>query len=113
VPAIEAVEFQVTPLEVHGHVLRSEDFQMILRLGADGNVALNEGGTQDFADLVAYAARLTELIGAQLGAERFMAMECSFKAGRCFVVLEKNGDVLALRPRPDADVASLRSLLGL
>ena len=110
---METVEFQVTPLEVNGHVLRSEDFSLILRLGADGSPVLNEGGTQDFADMVAYATRLTELIGAQLGAERFMAMECAFKTGRWFLVLEAPGGVVALRPKPETDVTALRSLLGL
>jgi hypothetical protein len=110
---VETVEFQVTPLEVNGHVLRGEDFSVSLRLGTDGSLELNEGGTQDFADMVAYATRLTQLIGAQLGAERFMAMECVFKTGRCFFVLEASGDVVALRPKPEADVAALRNLLGL
>ncbi len=110
---METVEFQITPLEVNGHLLRSEDFSVVLRLGADGTVALNEGGSQDFADMVAYATRLTELIGAQLGAERFMAMECVFKAGRCFLILEASGNVVALRPRPEADVTALRQSLGL
>lgn len=112
-PVVEAVEFQATPLEVAGHVLRSEDFAVALRLKADGTLALNQGGTQDFADIVAYSTRLTELIGTQLGAERFMAMECTFKSGRCFIVLEQNGDVVALRPQPTANSAALRGLLGL
>lgn len=110
---METVEFQVAPLEVNGHVLKSEDFSVILRLRPDGSTGVNEGASQDFTDMVAYATRLTELIGAQLGAERFMAMECTFKTGRCFLVLEAGGDVVALRPRPEADVASLRQLLGL
>jgi Domain of unknown function (DUF4388) len=112
-PAIEAVEFQATPLELAGHVLRSEDFQVVLRLGADGSLAVNQGSSQDFADIVAYACRLTELIGNQLGADRFVAMECTFKSGRCFIALEQNGDVVALRPAPAADCAALRGILGL
>jgi hypothetical protein len=56
---------------------------------------------------------LTELIGTQLGAERFVAMECTFKSGRCFIILETNGDVVALRPNATSDVGALRNLLGL
>ena len=47
-----------------------------------------------------------------LGVERFIAMECSFKSGRCFMVLEEDGQVIALGPRPSVDVATLRELLG-
>jgi hypothetical protein len=109
----ESVEFQATPLEVAGHVFRSEDFQVIVRLGADGTLALNRGGTQDFADMVAYACRLSELIGTQLGAEDFVAMECALKTGRCFVIVEPNGDVVALRPHPTSDCGAIRNLLGI
>jgi hypothetical protein len=111
-PASESLELQATPLEVAGHVLRGEDFEMILRLDASGAVLLNRGGAQDFADIVAYACRLAELIGTRLGAERLMGMECSFKSGRCFVVVEPDGNVVALRPHPHADSAALRGLLG-
>ncbi len=112
-PATEAAEFQATPLEVRGQVLRGEDFEVVLRLYPDGAISVHRGGSQDFADIVAYACRLTELIGTQLGVEGFMAMECSFKSGRCFVVLETNGDVVALRPRASSDLTGLRNLLGL
>jgi hypothetical protein len=109
----ETVEFQATPIEIAGHVLRSEDFEVVLRLDADGSLAVNRGGSQDFADIVAYACRLAEIIGTRVGIERFMAMECTFKGGRCFLVLEANGDVVALRPNATSEVSALRSLLGL
>ncbi len=112
-PIAETVEFHATPIEVAGHVLRGEDLQLVLRMSVDGDILLNQGGSQDFADIVAYACRLTELLGAHLGAERFQAMECSFKSGRCFIVLEQNGEVVAIRPRPNADAGAIRSLLGL
>jgi hypothetical protein len=109
----ETMELHATPIEIGGHVFRSEDFEVILRLGVGGAIVLNHGSDQDFADIVAYACRLTELIGSPLGIERFVAMECVFKNGRCFIVLEPNGDVVALRPRPSADSASIRELFGI
>ncbi|MDP9036964.1 MAG: DUF4388 domain-containing protein [Myxococcota bacterium] len=112
-PLGERMEFDVTPIEVAGHALRSEDFQLVLRLNADGAVALNQGASQDFADIVAYAGRLGDLIGGCLGAESFVAMECAFRSGRCFIVREHGGDVVALRPRDGADSTSIASLLGL
>jgi hypothetical protein len=112
-PQVEALEIQSTPVEVLGRGLRAEDFAMALRLEPDGSVSLNRGGRQEFADVVAYACRLSEVLGSQLGAERFVAMECNFKSGRCFVVLESSGAVVALRPEPAADCTGIRSLLGL
>jgi hypothetical protein len=109
----EIMELHATPIEIGGHVFRSEDFEVILRLGAGGAIVLNQGSSQDYADIVAYACRLTELIGNPLGIERFVAMECVFKNGRCFIVQEPGGDVVALRPRPTADSASIRELFGI
>lgn len=109
----ESVEIRSTPVEVLGHVLRVEDFQMVLRLDPEGALEVNHEGSQEFADVAAYACRLTEILGTHLGAERFVAMECTFKSGRCFLVLEPSGAVVALRPHPTADGAAIRGLLGL
>jgi hypothetical protein len=61
---------------------------------------------------VAYACRLSELIGMLLGVERFSAMECLFKTGRCFIVLKDDGEVVALRPQATTDLKAVRELLG-
>ncbi len=111
-PNMDSVEFEVTPIEVAGHTLRSEDFQLLLRLNATGAIVANHGATEDFADIVAYASRLSELVGMLLGVERFVAMECSFKSSRCFIVLEENGEVVALGPKPSIDLKSIREVLG-
>ena len=112
-PAVENIELDATPIEVAGHVLRMEDFALVLRLKRDGAIALNHRSTQDFADIVAYACQLAELIGQQLGIERFVALECTFKSGRCFIVVESGGEVVALRPHESTDVGSLRDLFGI
>lgn len=113
-PAVtETLEIDAMPIEVGGHSLRSEEFQFALRLDAAGSISFNHGASQDFADIAAYSCRLAELIGAHLGVERFMAVECTFKSGRCFIVLERNGDVIALKPKASADAAAIRELLGL
>jgi hypothetical protein len=113
VPIGESIEFEVTPLQVAGHTLRSEDFQLSFRMNGDGSVIDSHGSTQAFADTVAYVLQLSQLVGDQLGLERFSAMECTFKTGRCFVVLEGNGEVVALEPEVSADLGSLRELMGL
>jgi hypothetical protein len=110
---MEWVEVDVTPIEVAGHMLRSEDFEVVVRLSPRGTVVERKGGTEEFADIIAYACRLTEILGQLLGVERFAAMECSFKNGRCFVILEESGEVVALKPTAQADVHSMRELFGL
>ncbi|MGO9837559.1 MAG: DUF4388 domain-containing protein [Polyangiaceae bacterium] len=112
-PLGESIEFDVTPLLVAGHTLRSEDFQLFFRMNREGAVVDSHGSTQALADIVAYALQLSKLVGDQLGLERFAAMECTFKSGRCFVVLEPEGEVVALEPHASADSGSLRELLGL
>ncbi len=111
-PLGENIEFDATPIEVGGHVLRSEDFEFMLRLDEGGAITLNQGASQDFTDIVAYACRLAELVGTSLGAEHFLAMECTFKSGRCFILREPGGEVVALRPHPTADANAIASLFG-
>lgn len=109
----EPLEDDSMAIDVAGHTLRGDDFQLALRLDAAGSVTFNHGASQDFVDVAAYACRLAELIGAHLGVDRFLAVECTFKSGRCFLVLEPNGDVVALKPKASVDAAAIRELLGL
>jgi Domain of unknown function (DUF4388) len=110
--AVESIELEATPLEIGGHTLRAEDFDVIVRLSPIGAVIFNRGSTDEFADILAYACRLTELIGQMLAMDRFVAMECSFKRSRCFVVLGDTGEVVAVKPRATTDLNALRELLG-
>ena len=103
----------MTPIQVAGHTLRAEDVQVYLRMNADGAMVANHGSTQSFADSAAYAVMLGQLLGDQLGVDGFVSMECTFKAGPCFVVLEASGEVVVLEPRTPADAASLREMLKL
>jgi hypothetical protein len=109
----DSIALEATPIEVGDHVFRSEDFEVVVRLRPGGAIVHNLGATQDFADVVAYACRLAELIGSQLGIERFVAMECAFKGSQLFVVHERTGDVVALKPRRSADLGSIREVFGI
>jgi Domain of unknown function (DUF4388) len=112
-PMAESIELVVTPLQVDGHTLRSEDLQYFLRMSRDGTVVESRGSTSELADITAYAVRLSQLVGEQLGLDRFAAMECAFKHGRCFIVLQRDGDVVAFEPHASTDSSSLREMLGL
>ena len=99
------------------------DFSVMIRVGANGAIIKNKGGTEELAGVVAYAGRLVELVGDLLGLDKFVAMECAFKdvpgqaepgvSGRCLLFTEANGDSVALRPRPESNIQPLRESLGL
>jgi hypothetical protein len=89
------------------------DYTVMMRLAANGAVISNRGGGEDFAETVAYAERLVQLVGELLGLEPFAALECSFVTGKCLLFKEGDGETVALRPRPDANLQPLRERLGL
>ena len=69
--------------------------------------------TRSFAQTIAYVHRLAQLAGELLGLEPFGALEATFSEGRCIMFTGGDGDVVALRPRPDATLGALRERLGL
>jgi hypothetical protein len=89
------------------------DFSVVMRLGPTGAVLSNRGGNEELADTVAYSHRLLQLTGELLGFENFSAIECSFVEGRCIVFAEGEEELVALRPRPEANLQALRERLGL
>lgn len=89
------------------------DFSVVLRLGPNGALISNRGGDEDMAQGIAYVHRLVQLAGELLGLEPFSALECTFREGRCIVFSEGEGEVVALRPRPEAALGALRERLGL
>jgi hypothetical protein len=98
------------------------DFSVMIRVGPNGTIVKNKGGTEELAGVVAYTQRLIELVGDLLGLDRFVAMECTFKenpgqtpggATRCLLFSEANGDTVALRPRTESNIQALRESLGL
>ncbi|HEY6559695.1 MAG TPA: DUF4388 domain-containing protein [Polyangiaceae bacterium] len=87
--------------------------ELAVRLDARGNVLNSRGETADFADLVAYAARLAQLIGSDLGMDRLVAAECTCERSRYLIHVEDSGQVLALKAGKTADLASFRARFGL
>jgi hypothetical protein len=89
------------------------DFAAMMRLGPNGAVISNRGGSEDLAETVAYVQRLLQLTGELLGVGEFSAAECGFVEGRCIIFADAAGETVALRPRTDANLAALREKLGL
>jgi hypothetical protein len=93
--------------------LQADDYLVAVRLGEGGEVLASRGPVDEFANTVAYAARLIDIIGDLMGLEGFRGLECTFREGRCFILREENGNVLALKPTADADVSVVRERIGL
>ncbi|HTA21780.1 MAG TPA: DUF4388 domain-containing protein [Polyangia bacterium] len=89
------------------------DFPVMVRLSSNGAVLRNKGGTEELAEATAYAHRLVQLTGELLGLEEFVSLECTFANERFIVFTEGDGDIVALRPRPDLNLQALRERLGL
>jgi hypothetical protein len=89
------------------------DFAVVMRLGPNGAILSNRGGNEELAETVAYSHRLLQLAGELLGFEKFSAVECSFTEGRCIVFADSDGEIVALRPRPEVNLQALRERLGL
>jgi hypothetical protein len=89
------------------------EFPVVLRIARSGAVLKNKGADEELAGVVAYAHRLVQLAGELLGLEELAAIECQFTEGRCLIFSEDNGDLVALRPRADANLQVIRERLGL
>lgn len=89
------------------------DFPVMMRLSSSGAVLRNKGGSEELAEATAYAHRLVQLTGELLGLEEFVSLECAFANERFIVFTEGDGDIVALRPRPDLNLQALRERIGL
>ena len=82
-----------------------------MRVGADGTIL--ESVDCELADAVAYAGRLSELIGELLGLDGFRALECASKEERVMIYADDSGGLVGGRVPIDADMGALRNRLGL
>lgn len=100
------------PLVVCGRTLRVDDYRFAIALTNNGESLWQRGTTDVVADASAYAIRLIELVGEELGLEGFRAMECKLGESTLFFVVEPNGNTVVLAPQPEADLSALREWLG-
>lgn len=109
------------------------DFTVVMRLGPNGAIVSNRGGSEELAETVAYVQRLLQLTGEMLGLGEFSAMECTFSQadagagsgplgrgdarpraqGRWLIFADSADETVALRPRSDGNLQPLRERLGL
>jgi hypothetical protein len=90
-----------------------DDFEVAVRLAPNGDVLDSRGTVENFADMAAYAARIAEILGDLLGLEGFRGLEAASRKGRCLILMEQEGTVLAVKPSPRADVSLIKERIGL
>jgi hypothetical protein len=70
-------------------------------------------GADELAERAAYAIQLASAMGELLGCDSLVAFETASPRTTMLALLEPDGSVVALEPRPDADIASLKERFGL
>jgi hypothetical protein len=93
--------------------LKKDEPRLALRLNAQGSLVSSHGASEDFAEMVAYACRLVEVIGDLLGMDGFQALEYASNDGRCFIYREPTGDTVVLKTADPHTIGQLRERLGL
>ncbi len=83
-----------------------------VRLDADGNVLSHVGAVGEFADISAYAVRLSALIGEALGLEGFQGIECVSEE-KSFLAFWDDDTIVALEAKAGADIDQYRKRAGL
>ncbi len=78
-----------------------------VRVRADGTV-LAGAAPPEMTDLVSYAGRVADVIGELMGTGAFAVLELARSDGPYVVTRARNGDLLAVRGEPGADVTALR-----
>jgi hypothetical protein len=73
----------------------------------------SRGAASEFAEVIAYATRLAQLIGADLGMDKLIGAECAGERSRYLLHVEDSGHVLAVKANKDADLGSVRTRFGL
>jgi hypothetical protein len=91
----------------------ADDFEIAVRLAPNGDVLASRGSAEDFANMVAYASRVAEILGNLLGLEGFRGLDCSTRRGRCLVLMEAEGTVLAVKPSAKTDVSLIKDRIGI
>jgi hypothetical protein len=93
--------------------LKKDEPRLALRINAQGAVVSSHGAGEDFAEMVAFACRLVEVIGDLLGMDGFQALEYAMGDGRCFIYREADGDIVAIKSSDPHTMGQIRDRLGL
>ncbi|GEM_PF-4260681 len=78
-----------------------------LRLSPEGSPISGNGG-EELIECVAYAARITDILGELLGAEQFVSVEFSLSDGSCVIARNAAGELCVAKAGHAYDIALVR-----
>lgn len=99
----------MTIAEANSH---DPEVERAVRMDAEGNVLSHVGAVGEFADISAYAVRLSVLIGEALGLEGFQGIECTSEE-HSFMAFWDDDTIVALEAKAGADIDQYRKRAGL
>lgn len=83
-----------------------------VRIDPSGNVLSSKGESEELSQVAAYAARLAELVGDELGMQGLVSVEVMQRRSRTLIYREKSGNTFALSASPETDLSQVRERLG-
>ncbi|GAB4566407.1 MAG: hypothetical protein Tsb0020_18040 [Haliangiales bacterium] len=93
--------------------LLTRDCEAAVGMSPDGDILFSHGDADDLADVTALAARLAQLTAKALGMEEMIAMECSSERESFFIYRATTGEQVALKPRAEVSLRSIKAALDL
>lgn len=92
---------------------RAADFEHSVHLDAQGNILAGNGKLEELASLAAYACRIVNLIGQQLGFGEVTGMEVTLANGVIMLHRDSQGEIVCVKPEPHLNLVQLRTQLNL
>jgi hypothetical protein len=109
----EALEEPEPTIILDGSLKGEEELTM--RLSAAGELIerRGDGDGEGFSEVVAYTARITDLVGEILGLEHFASVELTFRDSKCVLARQPDHTLLAIRGDARGSIEGLRLKVGL
>lgn len=92
---------------------QKEEPVLVLRIDAHGSVLANTGASEEYAQMVAYACLLADIVGTHLGMDELCAMECIGPSGKTIIYRDADDQIVAVKPSTPESLAELRERIGL
>jgi hypothetical protein len=94
-------------------VYRPADFEHSVHLDALNRIVAGSGKFEELGSLAAYACRIGDLIGNQLGIGPVIGFETVLADGVHLIHREARGDIIAIKPSPHVNLVQLKARLEL
>jgi hypothetical protein len=94
-------------------VYRPADFEHSVHLDVQNQIVAGNGKFEEFAALAAYACRIGDLIGRQLGIGPVVGIETKLANGELLIHRDALGDIVGIKPSAQLNLVALKAQLNL